>query len=73
MQRHSVEFSWRTLVRGDPRPLDLDLHRFVEVRPVFDHTAGIREIVSQLRLQGKSGAQASVTGPVVISDNEFPA
>ena len=68
----------RTLVRGDPRPLDL--HRFVEVRPVLDHTAlepggkataAIREIVSQLGLQGKYGAQTSVTGPVVISDNEF--
>jgi uncharacterized protein len=75
---HPVEFSWRTLVRGDPRPLDL--HRFVEVRPVLDHTAlepggkataAIREIVSRLGLQGKYGAQTSVTGPVVISDNEF--
>jgi uncharacterized protein len=75
---HPVEFSWRTLVRGDPRPLDL--HRFVEVRPVLDHsalepggkaTAAIREIVSELGLQGKYGAQANLTGPVIISDNEF--
>jgi hopanoid biosynthesis associated RND transporter like protein HpnN len=75
---HPVEFSWRTLVRGDPRPLDL--HRFVEVRPVLDQTAlepggkataAIREIVSQLGLQEKYGAQTSITGPVVISDNEF--
>src|SRR5580704_8292083 len=77
-QGHPVEFSWRTLVRGDPRPLDL--HRFVEVRPVLDHsalepggkaTAAIREIVSELGLQGKYGAQANLTGPVIISDNEF--
>ena len=69
-QGHPVEFSWRTLARGDPRPLDL--HRFVEVRPVLDHsalepggkaTAAIREIVSQLGLQAKYGAQTSLTGP----------
>jgi uncharacterized protein len=77
-QGHPVEFSWRTLARGDPRPLDL--HRFVEVRPVLDHaalepggkaTAAIREIVSQLELQRTYGAQISLTGPVIISDNEF--
>ena len=77
-QGHPVEFSWRTLAGGDPRPLDL--HRFVEVRPVLDQsalepggraTAAIREIVSQLGLQKKYGAQTSLTGPVIISDNEF--
>ena len=77
-QGHPEEFSWRTLVRGDPRPLDL--HRFVEVWPVLDDaalepggkaTAAIREIVSQLGLQGKYGAQSSLTGPVIISDNQF--
>src|ERR1700722_803028 len=77
-QGRPVEFSWRTLVRGDPRPLDL--HRFVEVRPVLDQTAlepggkataAIREIVSQLGLQAKYGAEANLTGPVIISDNEF--
>jgi hopanoid biosynthesis associated RND transporter like protein HpnN len=77
-QGRPVEFSWRTLVRGDPRPLDL--HRFVEVRPFLDQTAlepggkataDIREIVSQLGLQAKFGAEAVLTGPVIISDNEF--
>jgi uncharacterized protein len=77
-QGHPVEFSWRTLVRGDPGPLDL--HRFVEVRPFLDQTAlepggkataAIREIVSQLGLQAKYGAEADLTGPVIISDNEF--
>ena len=77
-QGHPVEFSWRTLVRGDPRPLDL--HRLVEVRPFLDQaalepggksTAAIREIVSQLGLQAKYGAEAVLTGPVIISDNEF--
>ena len=73
-QGHPVEFSWRTLLRGDPRPLDL--HRFVEVRPVLDRTAlepggkataAIREIVSQLGLQAKYGARTHLTGPVIIS------
>src|ERR1700758_1845304 len=77
-QGHPVEFSWRTLLRGDPRPLDL--HRFVEVRPFLDQTAlepggkataAIREIVSALGLQAKYGADVSLTGPVIISDNEF--
>jgi hopanoid biosynthesis associated RND transporter like protein HpnN len=77
-QRRPVEFSWRTLVRGDPGPLDL--HRFVEVRPFLDETAlepggkataAIREIVSQLGLQAKYGAEANLTGPVIISDMEF--
>ena len=77
-QGRPVEFSWRTLVRGDPRPLDL--HRFVEVRPVLDQTAlepggkataAIREIVSQLGLQANYGAEANLTGPVIISDNQF--
>ena len=58
----------------------LDLHRFVEVWPVLDHnalepggraTAAIREIVSQLGLRTKFGADVSLTGPVIISDNEF--
>ena len=57
-QGRPVEFSWRTLARGDPRPLDL--HRFVDVRPVLDQsalepggkaTAAIREILSKLGLQ----------------------
>jgi uncharacterized protein len=77
-QGHPVEFSWRTLLRGDPRPLDL--HRFVEVRPFLDQTAlepggkataAIREIVSALGLQAKYGAEAVLTGPVIISDNQF--
>lgn len=77
-QDKPVEFSWRTLVRGDPRPLDL--HRFVEVRPFLDQsalepggkaTAAIRGIVSQLGLKAKYGAEVHLTGPVVISDNEF--
>jgi hopanoid biosynthesis associated RND transporter like protein HpnN len=75
---HDTEFSWKTLLRGEMRPLDL--HRFVEVWPVLDHsalepggraTSAIREIASQLGLQKKFGADITLTGPVVISDNEF--
>jgi uncharacterized protein len=77
-QGRAAEFSWKTLLQGDARPLDL--HRFVEVWPVLDHnalepggraTAAIREIASQLGLQKKFGADITLTGPVIISDNEF--
>ena len=34
-------------------------------------TAAIREIASQLELHTKFGADISLTGPVIISDNEF--
>ena len=77
-QNRNVEFSWKTLVQGEARPLDL--HRFVEVWPVLDHnalepggkaTAAIREIANQLGLKAKYGADVTLTGPVIISDNEF--
>jgi hopanoid biosynthesis associated RND transporter like protein HpnN len=73
-----VEFSWKTLVQGEARPLDR--HRFVEVWPVLDHdalepggraTAAIRDIANQLALKAKFGADVTLTGPVIISDNEF--
>ncbi|MGO9630629.1 MAG: MMPL family transporter [Xanthobacteraceae bacterium] len=77
-QGGAAEFSWRTLVQGDARPLDG--HRFVEVWPVLDHnalepggraTAAIREIATHLELHTKFGADVTLTGPVIISDNEF--
>jgi uncharacterized protein len=77
-QGHPAEFSWRALVQGDTR--SSDLHRYVEVWPVLDHnalepggkaTAAITEIVNQLGLHTKFGADTSLTGPVIISDNEF--
>ena len=73
-----AEFSWRILSQGDPKPLEL--HRFVQVWPVLDHnalepggraTAAIRDIVTQTGIEQKFGADVSLTGPVVISDNEF--
>jgi len=73
-----AEFSWKTLVQGNTRPLDL--HRFVQVWPVLDQnalepggraTAAIREIVSRLGLHTRFGADVGLTGPVIISDNEF--
>jgi uncharacterized protein len=77
-QGHVAEFSWKILLQGDTRPLDL--HRFVEVWPVLDHnalepggraTAAIRQIADQLGLPGKYGADVTLTGPIVISDREF--
>jgi hopanoid biosynthesis associated RND transporter like protein HpnN len=73
-----VQFSWKTLVQGEARPLDL--HHFVEVWPVLDRdvlepggraTAAIRDIANQLGLKAKYGADVTLTGPVIISDNEF--
>jgi uncharacterized protein len=77
-QGRPAEFSWKALVQGDTRPSDL--HRYVEVWPVLDQnalepggraTAAITEIVNQLGLHAKFGADTSLTGPVIISDNEF--
>jgi uncharacterized protein len=77
-QDRPTEFSWRVLLQGDAKPLDL--HRFILVWPTLDHnslepggraTATIRTIVGQLDLQKKFGADVSLTGPVIISDNEF--
>lgn len=73
-----AEFSWRTLSQGNPKPLDL--HRFVQVWPVLDRnalepggraTAAVRDIVHQTALKQKFGADVSLTGPTIISDNEF--
>jgi uncharacterized protein len=77
-QGRAAEFSWKTLLQGDQRPLDL--HQYVEVWPILDHaalepggraTAAISKIASQLELHAKFGADVSLTGPVVISDNQF--
>jgi uncharacterized protein len=77
-QRRPVEFSWKTLLQGEPRPLDT--HQYVEVWPVLDQTAlepggraaaEIRKVVKQLGLQAKFGADVNLTGPIIISDNEF--
>jgi hypothetical protein len=77
-QGRPTDFSWRVLLQGDPKPLDL--RRFILVWPVLDHdslepggkaTAAIHAIVGQLDLQKKFGAEVSLTGPVIISDNEF--
>jgi hopanoid biosynthesis associated RND transporter like protein HpnN len=77
-QGRPTEFSWKELLQGDAKALGL--HRYVEVWPILDHntlkpggkaTAAIRDIVNQLGLRAKYGADVSLTGPVIISDNEF--
>jgi len=74
----SAWFSWKVLLQGDPRPLEL--HRFLQIWPVLDRdalepggkaTTAIRAIAGQLALKSKFGADVSLTGPVIISDNEF--
>ncbi len=77
-QGRVAEFSWKALMQGDPRPLDL--HRYIEIWPVLDQhtlepggraTAAIRGIIDQLGLRQKFGAETTLTGPVIISDKEF--
>ena len=74
----ATEFSWKILLQGDSHVVGL--HHYVEVWPVLDEkalepggraTAAIREIVGKLDLQRKFGANITLTGPVIISDNEF--
>jgi uncharacterized protein len=77
-QGRPAEFSWKVLLQGDARPLAL--HHFVEVWPVLDYnalepggkaTVAIRDLVGRLGLEAKYGADVSLTGPIIISDNEF--
>ena len=77
-QGHVAEFSWKAVLQGDPRPLDL--HRYIEIWPVLEQralepggraTAAIRDIIDQLGLRQKFGAETILTGPVIISDKEF--
>ena len=74
----AAEFSWKALLQGSAHTGGL--HHYIEVWPVLDEkalepggraTAAIREIVSQLGLEKKYGANVTLTGPVIISDNEF--
>jgi hopanoid biosynthesis associated RND transporter like protein HpnN len=73
-----AEFSWKALLQTDAHVAGL--HHYVEIWPVLEEkalepggraTAAIREIVSQLGLEKKFGANITLTGPVIISDNEF--
>ena len=71
-------FSWKVLLQPDTRAAGL--HRYIEIWPVLDEkaiepggraTAAVREIAGRLSLEKKFGASVTLTGPVVISDNEF--
>ena len=77
-QGHPVEFSWRTLAGGDPRPLDL--HRFVEVllfstkahsNPVVGRRLPFAKSFRSLGFKKSTALKPVSTGPVIISDNEF--
>jgi uncharacterized protein len=74
----AAEFSWKVLLQPDTHVAGL--HHYVEVWPVLDEkaiepggraTAAIREIAAQLGLEKKFGASVTLTGPIIISDNEF--
>ena len=74
----AAEFSWKVLLQPDT-PV-AGLHHYVEVWPVLDEkaiepggraTAAIREIAAQLGLEKKFGVSVTLTGPIIISDNEF--
>jgi len=74
----NTEFSWKALLQTDAHTAGL--HHYIEVWPVLDEkalepggraTAAIREMVSQMGLEKKFGANITLTGPVIISDNEF--
>jgi uncharacterized protein len=75
----SPAFSWRELIAGRPPKLS-ELRRFVNIEPVlnFDDlqpgrkaTAAIREVTSRLGLTPEQGVSVRLTGPAVLSDEEF--
>jgi uncharacterized protein len=75
----SPAFSWRELIAGRP-PKPSELRRFVNIEPVlnFDDlqpggkaTAVIREVASTLGLTPEQGVKVRLTGPAVLSDEEF--
>jgi uncharacterized protein len=75
----SPAFSWRELIAGRP-PKPSELRRFVNIEPVlnFDDlqpggkaTAAIREVTSRLGLTPEQGVKVRLTGPAVLSDEEF--
>jgi hopanoid biosynthesis associated RND transporter like protein HpnN len=75
----SPAFSWRELIAGRP-PKPLELRRFVNIEPVLNFgdlqpggkaTAVIREVASTLGLTPEQGVKVRLTGPAVLSDEEF--
>jgi hypothetical protein len=75
----SPAFSWRELIAGRP-PKPSELRRFVNIEPVLDFgdlqpggkaTAVIREVASTLGLTPERGVKVRLTGPAVLSDEEF--
>jgi len=78
-QGKTPAFSWRELIAGRP-PKPSELRRFVNIEPVLDFsdlqpggkaTAVIREVASTLGLTPERGVKVRLTGPAVLSDEEF--
>jgi uncharacterized protein len=72
-------FSWRELIAGRP-PKPSELRRFVNIEPALNFgdlqpggkaTAVIREVATSLGLTAERGIKVRLTGPVVLSDEEF--
>jgi len=75
----AAAFSWRTLIAGRPAK-PAELRRFVNIQPVLEcgdlqpggrATAVLREAISRLGLTPDKGVRVRLTGPVVLSDEEF--
>ncbi|HYV69197.1 MAG TPA: hopanoid biosynthesis-associated RND transporter HpnN, partial [Pseudolabrys sp.] len=75
----SPALSWRELIAGRP-PKPSELRRFVNIEPVLNFgdlqpggkaTAVIREVASTLALTPEQGVKVRLTGPAVLSDEEF--
>ncbi len=75
----SPAFSWRELIAGRP-PKASELRRFVNIEPVLNFgdlqpggkaTAVIRDVATSLGLTAERGVKVRLTGPVVLSDEEF--
>jgi uncharacterized protein len=78
-QGKSPAFSWRELIAGRP-PKPSELRRFVNIEPVLNFadlqpagkaTAVIRDVASGLGLTPEHGVKVRLTGPAVLSDEEF--
>jgi len=78
-QGKTPAFSWRELIARRP-PKVSELRRFVNIEPVLNFadlqpgakaTSVIREVASTLGLTAERGVKVRLTGPVVLSDEEF--
>src|ERR1700681_2221038 len=79
LHKQPASFSWHALLSGETVKSN-ELRRFIDVRPVLDYAAlepghrateGIRQTVSDLKLDSIFQARVRLTGPVFMADEEF--